>query len=275
MRSRSLGLTLVALLFTPLGALCADSAVILGGGHVGSWFTAGSVANPNTSSFNLVAAGFPLTFVGPCPDPCPLRTIALPPLGSNTLEGDVARLGFSSIMTIYLTQEIPPTPMRVIAREAPEHIRETPAVFPIIRPRLVDSFNPTRSVDIPVVLISQLISANLSVLNFSGATRDGPAHSNFVLGNIMRNDSQPAEDLPLSLELFDSAGNRVGSASLTLGYGETALIGDIVSALGVTHVPVGMLRVTRTGGGALMWGILYSVDANGAVTASVGTDLSP
>ena len=63
----------------------ADSAVILGSGHVGSWFTAGYVANPRTSAVNLVVAPFPLTSGGPCPGLCPISSISIAALGADAL----------------------------------------------------------------------------------------------------------------------------------------------------------------------------------------------
>ena len=176
--------------------------------------------------------------------------------------------------TIYLTQEVPPSSTATSDSKASQS-RDESNQFPLVRARLVDQSNPARSVDIPVVLVSQLVTANLSVLTFAGATLDGSAHSNLVLGNIQRTDNLPGEDLPVTLELFDSDGNRLGSASLTLTYGQTALIGDIVLYMGVDRLPLGQLRVTRTSGGALMWGVLYTVDSNGAVTAGAGANLSP
>ena len=87
----------------------------------------------------------------------------------------------------------------------------------------------------------------------------------------------------VQLELFDSDGNLVGSASLTVAYGETALIGDVVQYVGEI-LPLGgcagtlvqqQLRVRRLGGSALMWGIVYTTAPDGSVTASAGVNLSP
>jgi hypothetical protein len=147
--------------------------------------------------------------------------------------------------------------------------------LPALRVRFVDRSSPMRSVDVPIVLLSRLMAANVSTLDFAGVTQDRSAHSNLVLGNVLKPDSINGEDLPMFLELFDSDGTLVGSSSLGLSYGETILIGDIAASLGFRPLSLGHLRIIRTGGAALMWGILYTIDSNGAATASLGTNLSP
>ncbi len=137
-----------------------------------------------------------------------------------------------------------------------------------------------RSVDIPVILLSKLIAANLSTLNFPRVMTfpegiGAAVFTNLVLGNIQRADGTPGEDLPLLLELFDTQGNLVGSTSVTLSYGETRVVGD-VSFLGRPGFFYGgQLRVTRVSGKALMWGVLYTSDDELGVTASTGANLSP
>jgi hypothetical protein len=136
-------------------------------------------------------------------------------------------------------------------------------------------------VDIPIVLLSKLMAADLSTLNFprvmSGPEAIGAVvFTNLVLGNIQRADGIPGEDLPLLLELFNTQGSLVGSTSLTVSYGETLVVGDVLSFLGMPgNFFVGQLRVTRVSGKALMWGILYTSDDEVGVTASTGANLSP
>jgi hypothetical protein len=244
----------------------ADSAVIVGAGSVGSWTTAGYVANPNSSNETLTVANVPF----PCAPPmaCPLNPVFVPPLGSASL----TQLLTGELTTYYVTQQ-----------------ESSPPAFPIVRARL-ESANPlARSVDIPVVTLSRLMAANLAALNFGGITSEPPppcafgipcfpAHSTLVLGNIQRTDTAPTEDLPVLLELFDPSGNRVDSTSLTVPYGETILIGDVVAyvgGLGAFAGDLGQLRVTRVSGGALMWGVVYTISFAGPVTASAGVNLSP
>jgi len=244
----------------------ADTAVILGAGHVGNWTATGYIANPNSSTETLTVANVPF----PCKPPmaCPLNPVFVPPLGSASL----TQLLTGEFTTYYATQQ-----------------ESSPPAFPIVRASLVSSTPLARSVDIPVVTLSRLMVANLSSLNFGGITSEPPppcafgipcfpAHSTLVLGNIQRTDTAPTEDLPVVLELFDPNGNRVSSASLTIPYGETILIGDVVAYVGGPGAfagELGQLRVTRVSGGALMWGIVYTISFAGPVTASAGVNLSP
>jgi hypothetical protein len=276
LREIGLNAAFVALLFGASSAAPADSAVILGSGHVGNWITTGFVANPNASSSELIVAPSPILSSGGAstcslPEECPSYDVSFPALGSGTLP--FAFTGFK-FGTVYVTQS---------ARVAPAQ------AFPIVQASLSEqdacrSANTLRilqrSVDIPVILLSKLIAANLSTLNFPRVMTFPEAigrgvFTNLVLGNIQRADGIPGEDLPLLLELFDFQGNLVGSTSLTLSYGETRVVGD-VSFLGAPGFFYGgQLRVTRVSGKALMWGILYTNDDEFGITASTGANLSP
>jgi hypothetical protein len=267
---RRLPVTICLLLCTSISAH-ADTAVILGAGDVGGWRTTGYVANPNATTEMLTIATVPVpptsvTGTG-------LRPLVVPPLGSEFL-------------TQYLTTEF--TTYYVTQVEA------SPSPFPIVRASFQTRSSPVRSVDIPVVLLSRLIAANISTLNFGGIlVEEGPIcdppiagiapHSSLVLGNVQRIEDIPGEDLPVQLELFNSDGNLVASASLTVPYGGTALIGDVVQYLGEILPLAGcpgtpvqqQLRVRRLSGSALMWGVVYTTAADGSVTASAGVNLSP
>jgi hypothetical protein len=248
----------------------ADTSVILGAGTVGGWTTSGYVANPNATAETLTVATIPfpptsVTGTG-------LRPVDVPPLGSAFLTPFLT----GEFTTYYVTQ-----------------VESTPSAFPIVHASYQTTSAPVRSVDIPVVLVSRLTAANISTLNFGGIlVEEGPIcippagfvpHSTLVLGNVQRTDDIPGEDLPVQLELFNADGNLVGSASLTVLYGETALIGDVVQYVGEIlplsdgcPAPVQQqLRVRRLSGGALMWGIVYTTAPDGSVTASAGVNLSP
>lgn len=257
----------IVLLFFVVSIAGADTAVIVGA-NIGNWFVTGYATNPKLSADAMLPVCLP-------PTGCPqtLITFPLPPLGSV----DISPLLFGS-GTAYVSNQAP-------ADQA----------FPLVRTRLVNAldfggaFALNRSVDIPVVLVSQLISVDLSTLNFGnvesaavplfcaqGAPCPFPIRSTLVLGNIMRTDDKPGEDLPVILELFDSSGNLVGSDSLTIGYEETVVIGDVAGTLGAEgNISLGQLRATRISGHALMWGILYTQDVGGNVSASAGVNLSP
>jgi len=256
----------LAVLLGPAFCASGDTAVILGAGSIGTWTTAGYVANPNPVGEALTVANVPL----PCQPPmaCPLNPVFVLSRGSASL----AQLLTGEFTTYYVTQ-----------------VESSPPAFPIVRARLESSTPLARSVDVPVVTLSRLTVANISTLNFGRITSLPPPpcafgipcfppHSTLVLGNIQRTDATPAEDLPVLLELFFPNGNLAGSASLTVPYGETILIGDIaayVAGPGLFSSDLGQLRVTRQSGGALMWGIVYTISFSGTVSASAGVNLSP
>jgi hypothetical protein len=234
----------------------------LGPNQVGSWSVTVDAANAQPVSLNVLVDSIPDSMTQViCTVGCFPPAALVPPLGAASLDEALYRWS-SNASTFYLSG------INDVGTQAG-------LPLPALRTRFVDQNNPTRSVDIPVVLLSRLMSANLSTLDFAGVTQDRSAHSNLIIGNVQKADSSNGEDLPMFLELFDSDGIRLGSASLGLSYGETVLIGDIAAYLGSRPLSLGHLRITRNGGAALMWGILYTVDGNGAVTASVGANLSP
>jgi len=239
-----------------------DTAVILGGGQVGSWSTVGFVANTSSSGVRLTVE----PFTGPCPALCPPLEADLAAHASLSLENVLAYTNatVATFATFYVTAN-PPT-------GSPS---EATVAVPDIGARLVDQTHPGRSVDVPVVLRSRLEAVNPTTLNFGGVYHGGLGHSNLVLGNIVRAAGTNSDDLPVTIDLFDAGGALLGTVSLTVPYNGTALIGDVAGYISTVPVALGQVRVTKSGGGALMWGILYTVDANGAVTATPGLPVSP
>src|ERR1700739_4367189 len=75
-------LTCAAVVLAGIAATAlADSAVILGAGSVGTWFTTGYVTNPASAAIHLDVAPR-----GICPALCPFSGVSVPPLGSIPLE---------------------------------------------------------------------------------------------------------------------------------------------------------------------------------------------
>jgi len=258
------------------GVAYADSFVILGAGQIGTWITTGFIANPNASQTDVRVAPSPvIATLVPCSPPatCPYYDISLPALGSASLPFSFSGFQFG---TVYVTQMNPNASGQKL-----------PVVQAILSDQIFcmsgdDPFPHHQSAETPVVPLSKLIAANLSTLNFPGvrpvpeAIRNSLV-SNLVIGNIQRADGVAGEDLPLLLELFDQDGHLVGSTSFTLSYGETRVIGDIAGLFGIGPVGFldGQLRVTRTSGKALMWGILYSLNSEVGVSVTTGVNLSP
>jgi hypothetical protein len=253
---------LVAVFTVSADAVYADSAVILGAGQIGSWFMSAYVSNPNASQTAVTVSPSPF-FVKPVPcEPtqiCPNYNVPIDAQGSASLP-----YGFDGFQfgTLYVT---PPT---------------ADAALPIVQASLTDEGGSCRAtVGIPVIPLSKLIAANLSMLDFPRVTPEGPGlgvSTNLILGNIQRNDGLPGEELPVFIQLLDSQGQVAGSTALIIPYGVTLVFGD-VSAISDQpgFVPNGHVRVTRVSGNALLWGILYTVDPQFGVTTSTGVNLSP
>lgn len=241
-----------------------DTAVILGGGQVGTWSTAGFVANTSNGAIRLNV----VPFEGACIAECIPPEVHLSAYSSLSLDYMLAATTDASktFETFYL-EVFPPM------GSPPGSI----ASVPEIGARFVDQSHPGRSVDIPVILLSRLEATNPSTLSFGGVTlqRGGPGRSNLVLGNVARSGTNVGEDLFVTLDLLGADGLFVGTTTLTIPYRGTVLIGDVVTRLGGGEMTLGQLIVERIGGNALMWGILYTVDANGAVASTPGISLSP
>jgi len=238
-----------------------DTAIILGAGRVGSWSTVGFVGNPGSGEVQVTIE----PFSGPCPLVCVPPGAVLPAHSSVSLE---SLLASDEVATTFATFYLTASPASGSPTGAPVSV-------PNIGARLVDQTHPSRSVNVPVVLLSQLEAANPTALHFGGVTHGGFGQSNLVLGNIVRAASTNSDDLPVMIDLFDASGALLGTASLTVPYGGIALIGDVAGYISAVPVALGQLRVTRASGNALMWGILYTTDPSGAITATAGMPLSP
>lgn len=133
---------------------------------------------------------------------------------------------------------------------------------------------PAVGVDIPAVRLSAILAANPQQLVFTGARQGSAGRSNLVLTNVQR-IPPPATGggLSVRIEAFAANGSVVGSLAYSLAYGQTLFLHEVIAQIGVDELPAGLLRVVKTGGDGVMWGVLYSVDSSGSVSATVGAYL--
>jgi len=242
-----------------------DSLVILGVGTFDDWVSDLEFSSPSTS-----VEGEMWISQKPIVDPVqagqvPFVGAVLTPLGSTWASPNVDVAAQSRLTTLYATPG-------------------GDFSLPVARARLHTLSFPTMSIDVPVFRLSTLLELNPSVLSFPGGVRYGAAHSNLALANLRRVrqilESDPGDGVTLLIEIYSSDGARLASRALTLAYGETAYIVDIVGALGITTLdsrlpngvpgPHGIVRVSRTGGSGFFWGVLSTREIDGSLTVSLG-----
>jgi hypothetical protein len=122
------------------------------------------------------------------------------------------------------------------------------------------------------VRLSTIVAANPTQLTFAGARQGSAGRSNLVLANVRRSPAPTfrGNDITAQIDGFAADGSPVGSMVVTLVYGQTIFLGQVLSQMGVTELPNGILRVTKISGDGILWGVLYSVDAVGRLAATLG-----
>jgi hypothetical protein len=147
--------------------------------------------------------------------------------------------------------------------------------MPAITARIGNLDVPAESVDIPWVKLSTIVAANPTQLTFAGVRQGSAGRSNLVLANIRRSPAPTFRggDVTAQVDAFAADGSPVGSMEVTLVYGQTVFLAQVLSQFGITELPAGILRVTRIGGDGILWGVLYSADANGGLSATLGAYL--
>jgi hypothetical protein len=248
-----LSVTAVAVLFSaseaPGQSPPRSVLVAVGAGYTGGWNTEFEVANGSADSLGIVIRGQPNPS-GLCPGPCP-PTLAASPLGIGKVSGPFG-LPPSFVGTVYLVSNAEAKRFAARAR-----------IFNVAR--------PTQSIEIPVFQLSTLVAMNPSVLSFPSAARTPSGHSNLVLGEISSSGS-----LSMLVEAFSGSGQHLGSLPLSITAPpldiehRSIFLVDVLASLGISELDSGQIRVTKTGGDGVMWGLLATVTAEGGVAVSIG-----
>jgi hypothetical protein len=109
---------------------------------------------------------------------------------------------------------------------------------------------------------------NPRVLSFPSASRTSSSHSNLIL--TMLSEIGAVSGV---VEVFSASGDRLGSLSFQLSNNVPEIfLYDVVAAAGVPELENGQVRVTKTGGDGLMWGILATIDDEGRFSISLGVN---
>jgi hypothetical protein len=144
---------------------------------------------------------------------------------------------------------------------------------PVLAARVVNRANPSQAADLPVLRYAAIEALNPTVLAFPSARRTADSHTNLTIAEVSK---EAGAALTLLIEVFSPTGERLGSGtfdvSSTGGFSSssTLFLPDVLSTLGITQLQDGQIRVTKTGGTGLMWGLLATVYDEGRLSVSVG-----
>ena len=227
-----------------------DRLVIVGAGYEPPWDTDIELANGGTVLVEAVLSGVPGS-LSPCLS-CPEWWVSIPPGGTAHATARLALTafgwGFPAIRTVYVIPSNGPDP-------------------PTVTARVVNRARPTQTTELPVIRYSALEALNPSVLSFPGATRTSTARTNLILA-----EARLFGTLSGTLEVFSSNGALLGSGTFEISRGRhsTLFLMDVLQTLGVPHLEGGQIRVTKTGGDGLLWGVLTTVHEDGRVSVSPG-----
>ena len=251
MRTRTIAAALVlglALGAAPIGGESAhdvDVLVALGAGVAGTWETEFEFANPDGNAATPVFAGeqeHPFVCIT---SPCGIVFANLPLNGTARLVTTPADFGrFTGRLFVGA---------------------DDAETLPTVKARVVNRARPSQTIELPLFRRSSIVALDPRVLSFPGAIRTAGAHSNLFVTEVGL--SSP---ISVSVEAYASTGERVGGETVALGAGQTALLVDVLSRLGVTTLSEGQIRITKTGGG-VMWGLLATVFDEGRVSVTPGT----
>jgi len=224
-----------------IGSITRDRLVIVGAGQIGTWETILEIANPEGYTQGVWIGGSPEAPLA-C-GICPGRTLGLPAYGSERTTVD------SSPGTLYID---------------PDSVGVDP---PTVVARVSNRARPSQAMDLPVVRMSTLEALDPSTLAFPSAIRSTEGHSNLLLAEV-----GGSQDIGTRIETFSAEGENLGSLDVFLGAGHSIFLIDALNRLGVSSLDRGQVRVTKTAGTGLMWGILTTVFEDGRVSVIVGAN---
>lgn len=251
MRKRLLPVAAVFVL--GVGALAAESLVVVGAGKSGTWDTQLSFANPTDNPISLQITGSSEVFPS-CIDPCPIAYLTIPPMGTNGLwSSQIPGLATSNgpLYTIFATL-----------------LNGT--ALPTMRARVVNRYaNPDEAVELAVLNLQTALAMNPGVLVFPSATRSAAVHSNLAIGSFLSDGEKPAT---ITVQAFSHDGTLLGSGTFSnCGPRCTNIfLIDVLHQLGVESLDDGQIRVTKVSGDGVLWGELAVLDTVGHVQISLG-----
>jgi hypothetical protein len=222
-----------------------DVLVALGAGIAGTWETEFDFANSDSNGALNVFAGeqpFPYVCVAA---PCGIEYAPLPRNGSArivTNGSDFA--GFTGRLFVG-------------ADDAEE--------LPTVTARVVNRARPSQAIELPLYRRSTLIALNPLALSFPGAERTATSHTNLFVSEIGL-----SWEVAVRVEAYSSSGERLGGEVHVVPRGATLVLQDVLPRLGVSELSQGQIRLTRTAGNGVMWGLLATLFDDGRVRVTSG-----
>lgn len=222
-----------------LGWVAHDASVVAGAGTFDGWEAVLSYSNADVRPTELVASFLrePITICGVCPWQ---GYASLPGHGTDSVN---VRTGPTLVFSRSYDRGEVPT-QRARARYAPM---------------------PERATDLPAVRLSTINGHDPQILVFAGATRSAISRSNLWLADVWQQGG-----LSVRIEVLSSSGVLLGSETHS---GTRGGFIDYLDRLGIRELANGQIRVTKTGGEALLWGTMTTLDGDAIVT-DVGRNLS-
>lgn len=223
----------------------ADALVALGAGVAGTWETEFDFANPDDrNSINVFAGEQPFPFVCVAA-PCGIEYAALPRNGTARIVTNSSDfVGFSGRLFVG-------------ADDAEE--------LPTVTARVVNRARPAQAIELPLYRRSTIVALNPLVLSFPGAQRSPTAHTNLFISEVGM-----SWDVAVLVEAYAPSGERLGQEIHFIPRGETLFLQDVLQRLGVSELPQGQIRLMRTAGNGVMWGLLATVFDDGHVSVTAG-----
>ena len=224
---------------------------------MGDWDTDIELANMNPAVVKGTIFKLAMLPLAPCPPNCATAStpFVLPPNGTLVIRASE-----------FLGTGFPTFPGPQIIRVT----TDSEAPLPVVHARVLNKSNPSQTAELPVFRESTIQSLDTSVLVFPGATGMPGVHSNLFL-EVLGIDKTGASVL---VEVFSPEGQLLASGDLnvTNEFGPGAMIVDVVGALGAPSIDGGQVRVTKTEGDAVIWGVLSTVYDDGRLAVAVGAN---
>jgi hypothetical protein len=230
-----------------LAAQASDQLIIVGAGNSGSWQTEFEFAN----SLDVpIHAG--VGILRKAADPC--VTGFCPVKGFDMVAGGSIRENSGG-------------PPAVWDGVATYFVATDGAALPTARAWLVNSAVPLQTIELPAVRLSTITDLQSSVLAFPSAERTDSSHSNLVIAEVGN-----LGELSIVVEALSADGEVLGSREFTVPSLGTLFLVDVLQTLDVSELASGQIRVSKTGGSGLMWGLLPTLHDEGLITASEGAN---
>ena len=222
-----------------------DVFVAVGAGVAGAWETEFEFANPDdATAVNVFASEQPFPYVCVAA-PCGIAYAPLPRTGTARIVTHTADFGTF-------------TGRLFVGADDAEDL-------PTVKARVINRARPSQSIELPLYRRSTLVNLNPRVLSFPGAQRSAVVHTNLFISEIGL-----SWEIAVLVEAFSPAGERLGQEVHVIPRGQTLLLQDVLPRLGVSEMSEGQIRVTRTAGNGILWGLLATMFDDGRVSVTAG-----